>query len=738
VTLDVLEGVLSPGLRARTHWQAVLADVDEQTWRRRRKLRAFRGRADWEGHVETTRARFRAALGPLPLSQGAPPAVERTGVLERDGYAVEKLLLETQPGFWAAANLYLPARPAGRAPAILNAVGHWEHSKAQEVEQARCIGQARKGYVALIWDPLGQGERFQYWDEARRAPWPGSSTEQHAAVCNPALLLGSTVIATMLWDGVRMLDYLAARPEVDPERIGCTGVSGGGTYTMFLGAFDRRLKATVPVCSTSTLERKHRQGQIGEPCQDPWRAYPDDLDTADLLLAQAPAALRLIGTRWDTFPLAGLREVALEVQDGYAALGIPEKTDLCVVDAHHDYNREQRERMYAWMNRWLEHDAPVEEAPYAAEDPPRLWCTRTGQLLTDGLGRTAPDLVRDLAAGVIPAPAPLDTAAAAGRERDRVLGAARRLLGDAPPLDGAPPVERPPARCGGLVVERLILQARMDVPLPTLVFRPPPGGDRAEGAGWPPTPHERGPALIVVDDRGKGAEGGEEGLTPALARAGILALAVDLRGWGETAWVNQRFGWSQDRRALLGADNLLAYVGYMLGAPSVAQRVQDVLGVLRYVRGRPDVDPRRVWLCGRGGGAVVALHAAALDGAVRGVALDAGMATYRSAVEAPRNLQPVADFLPGVLLHYDLPDLAAALAPAGVLVLNPVGADGQPLPPATAAGAYAGAARAAGRLGGRLEVAAGCPAGARAARIATWIAEARAGGPAGPTGRADG
>ena len=414
MTLDVLEGVLSPGVRARTHWQAVMADVDEQTWRRRQKLRAFRGRADWEGHVETTRARFRAALGPLPLSQGAPLAVERTGVLERDGYAVEKLLLETQPGFWAAANLYLPARPAGRAPAILNAVGHWEHSKAQEVEQARCIGQARKGYVALIWDPLGQGERFQYWDEERRAPWHGSSTEQHAAVCNPALLIGSTVIATMLWDGVRMLDYLAARPEVDPERIGCTGVSGGGTYTMFLGAFDRRLKATVPVCSTSTLERMHRQGQIGEPCQDPWRAYPDDLDTADLLLAQAPAALRLIGTRWDTFPLAGLREVALEVQDGYAALGIPEKTDLCVVDAHHDYNREQRERMYAWMNRWLEHDAPVEEAPYAPEDPPRLWCTRTGQLLTDGLGRTAPDLVRDLAARVIPAPAPLDTAARRG------------------------------------------------------------------------------------------------------------------------------------------------------------------------------------------------------------------------------------------------------------------------------------------------------------------------------------
>ena len=662
-------------------------------------------------------------------------------MLERDGYAVEKLLLETQPGFWAPANLYLPARPAGRAPAILNAVGHWEHSKAQEVEQARCIGQARKGYVALIWDPLGQGERFQYWDEARRAPWPGSSTEQHAAVCNPALLIGSTVIATMLWDGVRMLDYLAARPEVDPQRIGCTGVSGGGTYTMFLGAFDRRLKATVPVCSTSTLERMHRQGQIGEPCQDPWRAYPDDLDTADLLLAQAPAALRLIGTRWDTFPLAGLREVALEVQDGYAALGIPEKTDLCVVDAHHDYNREQRERMYAWMNRWLEHDAPVEEAPYAAEDPPRLWCTRTGQLLDrrrgphragpgarpGGQGHPGPGSPghrggRGARAGpgAGRCPAPARRRPPAGRRSARgtppgALGGLRRgaphppgAHGRLPAHAGLPPAARWPSRRG-----------RRPLPVPA-----------AEAGGRPSTPNEQeGPAVIVVDDRGKGAEGGADGLTPALARAGILALAVDLRGWGETAWVNQRFGWSQDRRALLGADNMLAYVGYMLGAPSVAQRVQDVLGVLRYVR-----TP-----AGRGPAAGLAVPAAGRRGgrAARRRRWTAPCGAWRSMRGWPptarpsrrrRNLQPVADFLPGVLLHYDLPDLAAALAPGRRARAQPAGRRGaspsrrRPPRRVRRRGPGRGTARRApgrGAPGARRE---------RAARIATWIAEGGADG----------
>jgi hypothetical protein len=232
---------------------------------------------------------------------------------------------------------------------------------------------------------------------------------------------------------------------------------------------------------------------------------------------------------------------------------------------------------------------------------------------------------------------------------------------------------------------------------------------------------------VLVDDRGKAAESGEDGLAPALARAGVLTVAVDLRGWGETAWINQRFGWSQDRRALLGADNMLAYVGYMLGHSSVAQRVQDALGALHYVRSRPDVDAARVFLAGYGGGGAVALHAAAVDGGVRGVALDTALAAYRSAVEAPRNVQPVADFLPGVLLHYDLPDLAAALAPADVLVLNPQDATGRPLPSEAAAAVYGRARALARRLGGGLETETGLAGDARIRRLAEWVLGARGG-----------
>jgi pimeloyl-ACP methyl ester carboxylesterase len=139
------------------------------------------------------------------------------------------------------------------------------------------------------------------------------------------------------------------------------------------------------------------------------------------------------------------------------------------------------------------------------------------------------------------------------------------------------------------------------------------------------------------------------------------------------------------------------------------------------VRGRPDVDAQRIVLAGHGGGAIVALHAAALDGGVQGVVLANALATYRSVVDAPRYLQPVADFLPGVLLHYDLPDLAGALAPARVLVLNPQDATAAPLPQPAAVEAYRRAADLARLLGGGVHVESGCDAAAEARHVRRWL-----------------
>ena len=163
---DVLPRAGSGVRGDEAYWRYSLSQCREQRWRQQRQYLSFASAADWQQHCDDVRARFRASLGPLPERTPLNPQV--TGRLERDGYTVEKLLLESQPGFYITANLYLPAPGRFPAPAILNPVGHWPHGKAEDLVQARGIGLARHGYVALIYDQVGQGERSQERDSVQQ------------------------------------------------------------------------------------------------------------------------------------------------------------------------------------------------------------------------------------------------------------------------------------------------------------------------------------------------------------------------------------------------------------------------------------------------------------------------------------------------------------------------------------------------------------------------------------------
>ena len=296
--MAVLSGRVSGADEA--YFGYLLRQAREHNWRRKRKLRSFSSAEDWQTHMQAVREHFRLSLGAFPEKTPLNPQLVDT--LERDGYVIEKLLIESQPGFPVTVNLYRPPEITEPLPAVLNPLGHWADGKAETVVQARGIGLARHGYVALVYDPIGQGERSQHWDTATHTNPVESSTEQHAGACLPCWLTGQTVINHMVWDGVRMLDYLETRDDVDASRIGCTGASGGGTFTMFLTAFDDRITAAMPVCSTATYERMHSKGQIGDPCQDPVGSYPDDMDMADLLMSRAPLPMQITCTTYDFFP----------------------------------------------------------------------------------------------------------------------------------------------------------------------------------------------------------------------------------------------------------------------------------------------------------------------------------------------------------------------------------------------------------------------------------------------------
>src|SRR5262249_9233839 len=152
--------------------------------------------------------------------------------------------------------LYRPKAVTSRRPGVLSPCGHSTNGKAADAYQVLHINLAKRGYVVLTYDPVGQGGRSQFWDAGRRRSRFDLSCGEHTVRGNPLYLLGTNLARYRIWDGVRGLDYLASRPEVDPARLGCVGNSGGGTLTAYIAALDPRVTAAAIGCYITTLPRR--------------------------------------------------------------------------------------------------------------------------------------------------------------------------------------------------------------------------------------------------------------------------------------------------------------------------------------------------------------------------------------------------------------------------------------------------------------------------------------------------
>ena len=178
-----------------------------------------------------------------------------TGVIKKEGYRIEKIVFESFPGFYVTGCLFIPAKIKGKAAAILNVIGHEQESFRAELDQVIILNLVKKGMIVFAIDPIGQGEHVQYYDPSVNFSSIGYSVIEHCYFGNQCFLSGFSSARYFIWDGIRAIDYLLTRKEVDPERIGVTGFSGGGTVTSYLGAFDERVKVIVP-CSWSNATRR--------------------------------------------------------------------------------------------------------------------------------------------------------------------------------------------------------------------------------------------------------------------------------------------------------------------------------------------------------------------------------------------------------------------------------------------------------------------------------------------------
>ena len=310
------------------------------------------------------RAKILELLGGLPDYNG-PLNARVTGRIERPRYTIEKVVFESLPEFYVTADLYLP-KAGGKHPGVLIPMGHWEQGKL--AAQPMAANLAMKGFVALAYDPVGQGERQQAYDRRIGASLIGGATDQHFQAGAQSILAGENFARYRIWDAKRALDYLVSRPEVDGDKIGCTGCSGGGTLTTYISALDPRIKVAAPACYINSW-RQLFAGPIGDSEQSFPFFLSSGLDVADYIELFAPKPWLINSTVGDFFPIEGARHAYQEALDWYRIYAAEDHIRWAVGPGPHGTPLEIREAIYQWMIRWLKdgrgdfREEPVEMAP---------------------------------------------------------------------------------------------------------------------------------------------------------------------------------------------------------------------------------------------------------------------------------------------------------------------------------------------------------------------------------------
>ena len=316
----------------------------------------FTSRAGWNIRAAHIRELVLASAGLLPMPERTALAPNVFGEVTRADYIVSKVYFESLPGFYVTGNLYRPIGD-GPFPAILSPHGHWAYGRLENSVTAsvpgRAINLARQGFVVFTYDMIGYNDSWQL---------------EHRTFGGPReKLWGLSMAGLHLWNGIRSLDFLESLPYVQRDKIGATGASGGGTQVFLLAAVDQRVAVAAPVNMISL----HMQGGCLCENQPGLRIETTNVEIAATI---APRPLLMVSATGDWTSNTLEREYPA-VRALYALQGAGDRVQAVRFEAPHNYNRESREAVYAWMGRWLQ-NAPAaarrEERPFTADPLPDL------------------------------------------------------------------------------------------------------------------------------------------------------------------------------------------------------------------------------------------------------------------------------------------------------------------------------------------------------------------------------
>jgi cephalosporin-C deacetylase-like acetyl esterase len=598
------------------------------------------------------RSKFLESIGYLPRRTPLNPRV--TGVVHRKGYKVEKVIFESQPKHYVSAVLFLPDAEKHRPPypGVLVPCGHSRNGKAYESYQTMGALLALNGMAALVFDPIDQGERSQMPSQL-----PGlQGTRAHTMLGIGSILLGRNTARFEIWDGMRCIDYLQSRPEVNPSRIGCTGNSGGGTQTSYIMSLDDRVIAAAPSCYITSFDRLLSTIGPQDAEQNIYGQLAFGMNHADYLMMRAPTPILICAATKDFFDIGGTWESFRYAKRLYSRMGFAERIDLLENDASHNYNQIQRQSVARWMSRWLlKKDEPITEPAIELLSEEEIKCTPEGQVMALKGARSTYDLNRDYEKKLAKQRKELWKA----KTRTEMLNRVRELSG----VSRLTKLPKPIVERIGIEdwtdykIEKLIIKSEDGIYLPALMFLPKQ--TRSEGM------------VLYVHENGKDKDAGPGGAIEKLVKAGRSVLAVDLRGTGETQQTKQK-----KLGEATGFDWKNVYTAYLLGRSYVGMRAEDILICARFLQQQED---GRVDLVAVGHVSVPALHAAALEPDIFGsIKLKRGLVSWSNLIESGRSQNQLVNTVHGALTVYDLPDLAATLGDK-LAIEEPLNALGEPI-----------------------------------------------------------
>lgn len=648
------------------------------------RVEALRNLSDAKAYQEQIRRKMLLLIGGLP--EPTPLNAKVLGETKIDGFSIRKVIFESQPNFPVSALLYLPSSMAEgqKHPAILITPGHAPGGKSSDA--ATALAFARNGFVVLSYDPIGEGERLQYPDPAHPGKTIASGpTGEHAEASLQPLLIGDTLARYMVWDAMRGIDYLTQLPEVDPKRIGAFGCSGGGTITALLGALDTRVAALGVACYITSFHALLPTLGPQDAEQSTPRWISSGLDFPDWIEAAAPRPYAVISTYSDMFPFAGARASVAEARRFYALFNTagsaepianasalmpstPTEPALNVdmVDTvssaaplqfitgpgRHSALAPIMDKILSFFLHNLEPSVDADHpmlstVPTGADEISVLrdalskgsfQVTPTGQVATSyPRAETVFTLNRKRAAELIPDTPRMFKAEELARVIRSVTGAT-----------ATPAASRPAA-------ESAETNAESSGPI---LLRTSDGLDLQAEIATPASIGRHLAVILLVPDSihgGSAIAHANRARFEALAAAGNVVLAFTPR--------TSPSGTDAMKSPLLGPFYLLGLRADLVGRTLLGLRIDDIIQAVDFVVNRPDVDPTRISAIASGHLGLVLQHAAVLDARLKHIAIDHALASYRSLLDAPLPIGAPEDIVPGVLLHYDLPDLAHILGP---------------------------------------------------------------------------